>query len=1082
MALGNASFEELFNISVLDVIVPVATSGLPSPSPEEPYIDDVWLETLAEDETDRKLAFFDENLDFLLTLRIEVSSVHTDESPKAPPVKLLAFLSHLQITYDASYIASLPSDAPSLPVRTTSIKKAQENTQNKAMSLAPPSHPSIFPPHTPNPVPSSAVSDRQYAQVQGTPLRTGVWGDGMDGDGANEKFVILWSAEESCWIVVFKMTVQVSFMTTKVPDPLLCLTVSTTLREKPLAVTAARKPLQALIDAAGGLPTPALVSSPTRLNGEDDEYERIDVTGLEEVNLLDGLAIGSTYGASSSPLNLPSTRLGPSTRKEVFALQDLTAEPTTPVSTSSTSTVATVGRSHMGSHATLRKSFRKTLRTVSGFQVRMRTVFVPYFMLPNVVSKDRKARNGARRKSLRSPNGYAQYSDSSDSDSDAEFVHERELRQAGNEENTVILCVEVENAQGSSSSAETPFGFSVESVKVSVSGEGAQTRLIAWGETGLTEPERVFPLFLEPNEQYNVLYAVSFLRGPETDDQFSLARGRGLTGPGAVSNSDLQRAVTIVINGRPYEVSPPPDISENHDDSQGKKDLSYPTPTFPSRWNCVLDLSSNIVSANLLANGGPQADPEGTGKALVPNKKEAMPTPASPFPSSVPSSGPGPRPRTSVIFGAGGTSNGGRSISPYLPAQRPGTATPTMVAGSKRHTLGAMDVDMYGGDAGRTKPPRSPVNYRSGTAMLNPANLQDTHLQTGYQQNVINAQAAAAQAQLQNPILGPNSASTKASYLPPSMVVSTYAKSPTTYGPLSPPLPPTPGGRSYAGHLSHFQSHRPAEDSISSFISTDSSSTFTMAVPPTPAYPAYPQSPPPIPTSPTARQQRFWQAPVAGGLQVGASVGPSVEIRREKAGAVGIPQTPAPRVGPGVGVGYGGEGGFAQMQNDVMAGGVTQGGEGEPIVVSVGLLPLSRRKGGANDQREDGKIYPLDQFTLDIFVFNQSSWTRRFEVSHPDRRRKRREQANLNFALGIPGEGGEDESVGVVPLENRVRIGPLLPSTCQSVRMDFLALSPGVHAIDTLTLTDIQSGYTMDLRSVIDIVVHSHDIPSATLS
>lgn len=43
---------------------------------------------------------------------------------------------------------------------------------------------------------------------------------------------------------------------------------------------------------------------------------------------------------------------------------------------------------------------------------------------------------------------------------------------------------------------------------------------------------------------------------------------------------------------------------------------------------------------------------------------------------------------------------------------------------------------------------------------------------------------------------------------------------------------------------------------------------------------------------------------------------------------------------------------------------------------------------------------------------------------------------------------------------------PLLPSTCQSVRMDFLALTPGVHSIDTLTLIDIQTGYTMNLRYV----------------
>jgi len=50
--------------------------------------------------------------------------------------------------------------------------------------------------------------------------------------------------------------------------------------------------------------------------------------------------------------------------------------------------------------------------------------------------------------------------------------------------------------------------------------------------------------------------------------------------------------------------------------------------------------------------------------------------------------------------------------------------------------------------------------------------------------------------------------------------------------------------------------------------------------------------------------------------------------------------------------------------------------------------------------------------------------------------------------------------------------GPLRPSTCQSVRMDFLALTPGVHSVGALTLTDIETGYAVNLRSVVDIVVH----------
>ncbi len=70
-------------------------------------------------------------------------------------------------------------------------------------------------------------------------------------------------------------------------------------------------------------------------------------------------------------------------------------------------------------------------------------------------------------------------------------------------------------------------------------------------------------------------------------------------------------------------------------------------------------------------------------------------------------------------------------------------------------------------------------------------------------------------------------------------------------------------------------------------------------------------------------------------------------------------------------------------------GGGLDGIDGDKIVVSVGILPLSRHK---NQPYGVGKIYPLDQFTLDIFVFNQSSWTRRFEVSYPDRRKLRKEQ------------------------------------------------------------------------------------------
>ena len=65
------------------------------------------------------------------------------------------------------------------------------------------------------------------------------------------------------------------------------------------------------------------------------------------------------------------------------------------------------------------------------------------------------------------------------------------------------------------------------------------------------------------------------------------------------------------------------------------------------------------------------------------------------------------------------------------------------------------------------------------------------------------------------------------------------------------------------------------------------------------------------------------------------------------------------------------------------------------------------------------KIYPHDEFTLDVFVFNQSSWTRRFEVSYPGLDRRRRKLVQSGVSVGKVGDAG----AGIVPLDNRVRVG-----------------------------------------------------------
>ena len=43
---------------------------------------------------------------------------------------------------------------------------------------------------------------------------------------------------------------------------------------------------------------------------------------------------------------------------------------------------------------------------------------------------------------------------------------------------------------------------------------------------------------------------------------------------------------------------------------------------------------------------------------------------------------------------------------------------------------------------------------------------------------------------------------------------------------------------------------------------------------------------------------------------------------------------------------------------------------------------------------------------------------------------------------------------------------PLGPSTCQSVTMRFIALSPGIHTIDGMVLTDLDLNESTNLRFV----------------
>ncbi|TFK25456.1 hypothetical protein FA15DRAFT_687034 [Coprinopsis marcescibilis] len=933
---------QVFSSADLSVVIPDTSLEFPPQSSV-----DEWLGRVKIGKVERKQAFFDEQLQSLLLLRVQHPTPDVTPDPKSPPLILLEFLNYLQISLEANYLA--PQVAPAQhfadtprtsllsapPARMTLAKSAQLNLNSGRQP------PSIIPPATPNPIPSTGDQDRQYAGADGPFLAALIWGNNTS-ENSKEAFSLVWSEKEKVWVALYRLVLTVSFVKAiTFPNPLLSLTVSTTLRDKPI-VTSERHPLAKFLATLGvNAPESPVTTSP---GGGDDERE-ILLDGLEEINLLEGLLAGPVFAQKGAEeINLPSLRLGVVSRQKLFSLPPMIADtPTVP----SPSPMTAVRKAH----PTLRKSHRKTLPTVSSFELRMRTVFVPYVLLPQT--------EGAV------------------SDLD-EVEKERERREAGSAERTVVLCVEVKNF-GEHQEMRSGIGFLIESVDIKIAGDGAKTTLIGWGEEGLSAQAAAstFPLKLGPLSQVNLLYAVTFLRSPDELDGFSFAK------PDLKSKSELRRGVSITVNGHPYlPFTPSARAHLTEPDS-----VIYPTRPFSSVWSTILDLDAN--PAPVLDQLDP-SDPLGG----YPN---TFPEPASPFPAYA--IGSARTPATGVTSGFFAYTAEETPQSSAFPGQRKFPLTPGGYFQAKINR----NINMT---------PTRGVGYL-------PAHLRD-----------------------QSPM---PSAGRTPGYTPTSSLMGAmhYLRSPTTYS--APQIhtlpPPTPmGGQQFSIDYD--------EQSMISGPAFD--------IPPTPAYPAFPQrsSLPPSPKS---------QGPIASQAQ--NNVGPSVEIRRDRPQSMmhGLPQTPVAHVAAA----FGEQRLLNKLQNSSASG--------ESVVVSVGLLPradldLVRRKGEV--VLGPDKIYPLDTFTLDIFIFNQSTWTRRFEITCPERRRRRRGGAQT----GIYGGGGEVARKlgypGVLPMDKRVRIGPLRPSACQSVRMDFLAVSPGVHSIDTLTLTDIVSGFSMNLRAVLDIVVH----------
>lgn len=177
------------------------------------------------------LISIDEQLQSLLLIRTShpTQGEHTQPpDPTNPPLPLLDFLTHLQISLEATYISpssALPTPPPTspsfhpkrpIPSRSDSVGRLNAIKRPAGLGANPGGgggNPSIFPPATPNPTPATGEGDRKYVQAEGTLLLAGIWGQDVPGQGqggeGGEKFGLLWSEVDQAWVAVYRLALTV---------------------------------------------------------------------------------------------------------------------------------------------------------------------------------------------------------------------------------------------------------------------------------------------------------------------------------------------------------------------------------------------------------------------------------------------------------------------------------------------------------------------------------------------------------------------------------------------------------------------------------------------------------------------------------------------------------------------------------------------------------------------------------------------------------------------------------------------------------------------------------------------------------
>ncbi|OCF61781.1 hypothetical protein L486_01442 [Kwoniella mangroviensis CBS 10435] len=159
------------------------------------------------------------------------------------------------------------------------------------------------------------------------------------------------------------------------------------------------------------------------------------------------------------------------------------------------------------------------------------------------------------------------------------------------------------------------------------------------------------------------------------------------------------------------------------------------------------------------------------------------------------------------------------------------------------------------------------------------------------------------------------------------------------------------------------------------------------------------------------------------------------------------------------------------------------------LLVSIKLLPSA-----SSGSKSNSAIQPLETFSIEIFVHNRSDQIKRFRLNVPSRdtgsagvenrlreiwdKRKKLRKGQDDADWGVDDtilkqslSSHSSTSPSIIPLENDIRCGPLLPCTSLSTRIKFLALRKGLHKIDKLRVISNDNEFDFMISPVLDIVV-----------